>query len=174
MSWSGREPPTPCTAGEYSTYRAIQTVYSPAIRNLQSTLKMQMLRMVMVKKGRMLSRMIELTVAHCTTATGSHETDITLRFLSHLIFHKMGFKYRTKKQLSEYWSNTAIGLQLSCQHHWTSDSPIAMGLTEIYWKKRVIFTLFLCIFSRIFAVLPRFSQISASLQPIHYSEPFSS
>ncbi len=73
-----------------------------------------MLRMVMVKKGRMLSRMMELTVAHYKTATDPDERDITLRFLAHLIFHKMDFKYQTKKKLSEYWSNIAIGLQLSC------------------------------------------------------------
>jgi hypothetical protein len=43
---------------------------------------MQMLRMVMVKKGRMLSRMMELTVAHCNTNRFREERDITLRFLS--------------------------------------------------------------------------------------------
>ncbi len=53
---------------------------------------------------------------------------------------------RTKKALSEYRTNIAIGLQLSDQLHWTSDSPIAIGLTEMYRTTNWEFLFFLCVF----------------------------
>jgi hypothetical protein len=44
--------------------------------------------------------------------------------------------YRTKKKQSEYWSSKAIRLQISDKQSWTSDSPIAIGLAEIYQTKK--------------------------------------
>ncbi len=58
---------------------------------------------------------------------------------------------RTKKTLSEYRTNIAIPLQLPDKQHWTSDSPIAIGLTEMYRTKNGEFLLFLCVFLQEFS-----------------------
>jgi hypothetical protein len=51
--------------------------------------------------------------------------------------------YRTKKIFSKYLTN--IGLQISEQKQSTSDSPIAIRVTEIYWIKMGNFHSF-CVF----------------------------
>jgi hypothetical protein len=43
----------------------------------------------------------------------------------------------------------SIGLQLLDLQHWTSDSPTAVGLTAMFWFKKAIFALFLCIFNKV-------------------------
>ncbi len=69
---------------------------------------------------------------------------------------------RTKKTLSEYRTNIAIPLQLPDKLHGTSDSPIAIGLTEMYWTKNGELLFFLCVFLRIFPLSDDFfSRISA-------------
>jgi hypothetical protein len=73
--------------------------------------------------------------------------------------------YRTNKKLSKYRSTIATGLQLSDHQQQTSESPIDIGLTEIYRTKWEIFTIF-DLSPQSFAVLATFSRISAQT---HYA-----
>ncbi len=81
----------------------------------------------------------------------------------------MGFQKNSDITIAIGLSNNYrnIGLQLSDWQHWTSDSPIAIRLTEIYrTKNREFFTIFFTNFSpfcRLFCEFPRNTDFLASI-----------